>query len=108
MRSRDMRGPSRTVSGGRKDLRRLREAEALRSLGIEGRRVQSLRGIERAQDLRRLFIEKMPSPELELILELPKLEELTLESLTGEIDFSPLERMTQLSYLRVGVDERKH
>ena len=67
------------VWGTRKDLRRLRDPEELEALGVFTRRLESLAGVERMRNLRRVVIERMRSPELWRLEGLP-LEQLIVSA----------------------------
>jgi hypothetical protein len=81
---------SRYIRGRRASLERVRDAEILEELIVEGRGVASLAGLERMTNLDALALERLHEPDLTPLAQLPRLERLLIEELAGDIDFAPL------------------
>ncbi len=72
---------------------------------LEGE-IRSLHGIERFQQLDTVFMERVPSPELSLLAELPNLQWLTILEPVGQVDYSQLLSLSHLERLEVSVERR--
>jgi hypothetical protein len=71
-------GEYRKITGARRDLSTVRDAESVRRLEVRGAGVRSIRGIERMPLLDVVTLSGLESPELELLTRLPRLKALDL------------------------------
>lgn len=77
----------------------MRDSGRLRRLAIEGAGVGSLKGIERMSALDTLYLERLRSPELAKLAQLPALRTLVLDRVEGQVDYAALGALTGLEYL---------
>jgi hypothetical protein len=92
---------SRHIRGRRASLERVRDADTLEELIVEGRSVASLAGLERMTNLDALALERLHEPDLMPLGSLARLERLLIEDLTGDVDFAAVGALTSLRALWV-------
>jgi hypothetical protein len=92
---------SRSITGRRASLERVRDADTLEELSVEGPGVASLAGLERMTRLDTLALERLHEPDLSALPSLPRLERVLISDLRGAVDFAPLAGVRSLRFLAV-------
>jgi len=99
----------KNIHGPRRDLSRIDgDPTTFVTTRVFGHNIESLAGLETMTSLTSLEIRDMESPDLSVVAALPRLTVLVLERITGEVDYSPLERATNLRQLMVAPEYPEH